>query len=437
MSTQTQRLLLIFVFAALLIAGCRNNPSPVVPEDRGSIAARKSIDWPADSQLITEILAQISADSLRSYVERLVAFHTRHSLSDTISAEQGIGAARRWLVEKLRSFSSRLEVSFDAFEATICGESRVQKNVVARLPGSEMPEQQILVGAHYDSRTVDRCDGQGFAPGANDNGSGTAGVLELARVLSRYTFRHTLVFVAFTSEEQGLFGSRHYATAARARGDQIVAMLNMDVIGNVVGGSGTIDSTRVRCFSDDPSTSPHRQLARYAKLQAEAYQPELRIDMIPARDRPGRGGDHFAFYEQNYTAVRFTEPEDNLNHQHNPMDLPEFMNFSYHARVVRAVAAVVAGLADAPARPFGLKTRAGDTQGLLLEWQSSAVGDETLQYVVAYRRPESMIPDSLFDAGANRYLPLSGLGFPAYFSVAARRLNGTIGLFSSELLVGQ
>jgi hypothetical protein len=392
----------------------------------------------ADNPEIQHLVDDISADSLRSFVETLVGFYTRHSASDTSATDRGIGAARRWIFSKFQEFSEasggRLQVFYDDFTPTICGETRLQRNVVARLPGTATPERQILVSGHYDSRTVDRCDSDGFAPGANDDASGTAAVLELARVLSQQTFEATLLFVAFASEEQGLFGSRHYAQAAAERGDNLIAMVTNDVVGNIVGGSGAVDSTRVRSFSDGPMDSPHRQLARYIKLQGEAYVPEFTVDLILARDRPGRGGDHFGFYENGFTAARLTEPEDNLDHQHNASDLPEFMSFSYLRKVVQVNAAYLASLAWAPPTPTGLEVARLESERFQVRWQADGTADAA-RYLVSLRQATSATYDTLFDAGSATEITLTGVETPAFTSVAAVDEEQNESLFSVEVLL--
>jgi hypothetical protein len=395
----------------------------------------------ADNQSIISMVAAISSDSLHSYVERLSGFQTRHSNSDTVSAEIGIGAARNWIFRKFQTVSAasggRLEVAFDDFVENICDITGPHRNVVARLPGTGTPELQILVSGHYDSRTLGRCDETGFAPGANDDGSGTAAVIELARVLSQYEFESTLVFVAFTGEEQGLLGSRHYASHARQRGDNIIAMVTNDVIGNILGGSGNTDATRVRCFSDDPTQSPHRQLARYIKLQGEAYVSDFLVDMIPARDRPNRGGDHFAFNEQGYTAARLTEPEDNLDHQHDGNDLIEFMSFDYLRKVVQVNGAYLASLAGAPPTPTGLAVENPQTGQYNLSWNASSDFGSDIIYLIAMRSTNSTTYDSLLDVGANTEVDLSNISSSAYISVAAKDGEQDESLFSNEILIGQ
>lgn len=407
------------------------DPSPSGPPSTKVI-------FQADDPDIIDIVNDVSSDSLRSYVETLVGFFTRHTNSDTVSEDRGIGAARRWLYRKfleIRGASGdRLEVFYDDFSATILGAFGQHRNVIARLPGTVTPEIQIIVSGHYDSRTVDRGDASGFAPGANDDGSGTAAVIELARILSSHEFPSTLIFAAFTGEEEGLYGSGHYARAANQRGDEIIAMVTNDMIGNIVGGSGNVDSSRVRCFSDDPMESPHRHLARFIELQGEAYVPDLDVDMILARDRPGRGGDHLAFNEQGFTAVRLTEPEDNLNHQHNENDVIEFMSFPYFRKVVQINAAFLASLASAPPTPSGFSVEERLPDDFTLRW--NGVGDG-VDYLVALRRLNSVTYDSLLNAGASLELDLTNIDSPTLMSVAARSGDQNESLFSQEVLIGK
>ena len=431
-------LMLIILFVATSLS-CKKKSvvtSPSTPD-----SSRTQVTFPADNQDIVDIVASISEDSLRCHVETLVGFYTRHTNADTISSERGIGAARRWVYRKFQEISvtsgGRLEVYYENFSATILGAPGLHRNVVARLPGSVTPEVQILVSGHYDSRTLDRRDAAGFAPGANDDGSGTAAVIELARVLSPLEFRSTLLFVAFTGEEEGLYGSRHYAEAAKHRGDRIIAMITNDMIGNIVGGSGNIDSSRVRCFSDDPMESPNRQLARYIELQGEAYVPDFNVDMILARDRPGRGGDHLAFNEQGFTAVRLTDPEDNLNHQHNENDLSEFMSFPYFRKVVQINAAFLASLAWAPPTPTGLSIQEQSSGHFSLRWNGVADDGTDVRYLIALRLINSTTYDSLLDAGESSEFNLSNIDSPMLVSVAARGSDENESLFSLEAIIGQ
>lgn len=419
----------------ILIAFCQKE----TPVSFQPVSPSSYVTFSADNEDVKNIVASVSEDSLRSYVEKLAGFYTRHTNSDTISNERGIGVARRWIFSKFKEMSTnsggRFEVFYDHFSATIRGVPGLHQNVIARLPGTISPEQQILVSGHYDSRTIDNSNVTGSAPGANDDGSGVAGVIELARILSNFEFTSTIVFIAFTGEEQGLYGSRHYAQMAKQRGDNIIAVLNNDMIGNIVGGSGNIDSSRVRCFSDEPMESPHRQLARYIKLQGEAYVNNLLVDLILAKDRPGRGGDHLAFYEQNYTAVRLTEPEDNLNHQHNDNDLPQYMSFNYHRKIVQMNAAVIASLAWAPLSPISLSAKTLQKGKYQLHWKTSDT-TQNINYLIALRPNHFITTDSLLDVGTKVEIELDNVKSSTLVSVAAKGEDNNESLFSLEVLIG-
>jgi hypothetical protein len=337
------------------------------------------------NQTVLEIIQKISADSIKRNIEKLVSFHTRHSLSDTSHPSIGIGSARRWLKSELERYSrqsgGRLKVEFDEFIAP--QGPRVPRptkmvNVIGTLPGKIHKDKVYIVSAHYDSRAGDALDSTGFAPGANDDGSGTAAVLELARVLSKYEFDCTIMFVLFAGEEQGLLGSRHLAKRLKDSGTVVLGVLNNDIIGNTVGGNGINDNTQVRIFSEGlplsrdenmlrliasvglENDSPSRQLARYIKDVGERYLPNFKVNLIFRRDRFLRGGDHTPFNEQGFPAVRISEMNENYNHQHQDVrtesgvkygDLPEFVDFEYCANVTRLNAIALYHLANAPLPP--------------------------------------------------------------------------------------
>jgi len=310
---------------------------------------------------IGSLLAAISEERLTAILRRLEGFETRHTLSATDSPTRGIGAARQWIFEELRRTSPRLEVSFDTYQVAQQGERIVRdvelRNVVAVLPGRS--PRRIYVSGHYD--TVARPPGGAFdwtkadnrAPGVDDDGSGTALVLELARVFaeSGIEFEATLVFVAFAGEEQGLVGASLHARRAAESGTRIDAVLNNDIVGGDHGGHGAIDSRSVRVFSEGPEDSPSRQLARAIKRQAARYVPSHEVRLVARHDRFGRGGDHTPFNQRGYAAVRFTESAENLGHQHTADDTFEGVSPAYLARNARVNAAALAVLGLAPPAP--------------------------------------------------------------------------------------
>ena len=286
-------------------------------------AASTVIDDPA--VIAAEISARISPDSLRSYITRLSTFGNRNTGSDTVSETWGIGAARRWVLSQLEAFSAanegRLQTSYFQFDRTICAVGQ-HRNIMAVLPGADPdPNGVLLVEAHIDSRCEVLCDTSCLAEGVEDNASGTALVMDLARVLSRYTFKNTIVFMVVIGEEQGLYGAEAFAIYCKDNNIPLRAVLNNDVVGGVVCGHTSsppscpgyndIDSTSVRLFSSGSFNSAHKQLARYIKLQykenllsTEAVPMLVRI-MSP-EDRTGRGGDHIPFRSRGYPAMRFT-----------------------------------------------------------------------------------------------------------------------------------
>ena len=289
---------------------------------------------------VQKIVDEISQDRIAASMKRLAAFGTRGNFTDPEGTERGIGAARHWIFDQLRGYSPRLEVSFEPWKVKKAG--RIFRdvevvNVVAVLPGTTHPEMRVLVSGHYDSLNIVpragasnfRANGDGAtdamdneksaiapAPGVSDDASGVAVVLELARVMSRYRFDKTLVFVAFAGEEIGLVGSTLYADQAKNRNERIEAVLNNDIVGNDVNGNGRAESGFVRVFSEEPADSPSRELARYIRECAQLYIPGFKAELVFRNDRFSRGGDHLPFVTDGFAAVRLTTPAENLSAQH-------------------------------------------------------------------------------------------------------------------------
>jgi hypothetical protein len=374
----------------------------------------------ADPQ-IKAALMEIPAAQIQSDIEKLVSFQTRSTISAqdgaSISAGHGIGAAREWIKSEFERYSRDcggcLEVKVDRFTQPVServASPTVITSVYAILHGTNAEDAKriVLVSGHYDSRNSDNDDKTGFAPGANDDGSGTAVSLECARVLSKLKFPGTIIFLTVAGEEQGLYGSKHFADLAKAKGWEIQAVLNNDI----VGGDQTPgqDAKAVRVFSESipanaseqqlrtiralggENDSPSRELARYITQTARTYGAEAAPLLEFRRDRYLRGGDHISFNEQGFAAVRFTEFQENYAHQHQNVrnengieygDLPKFVNFDYVANVARLNAATLASLASAPAPPQNVRL---ETKGLgndsTLVWDapadSRAVGYQVL-----------------------------------------------------------
>ncbi len=319
-----------------------------------------------DSRVVA-LLNEISVERLATTIDTLAGFGTRHTLSQTDSPTAGIGAARQWIFDRFRSTGPRLQVSFDTYRVAPQGRITREvelRNVVAVLPGRSA--RRIYVSGHYD--TVARPEGSNRfewenadlpAPGANDDGSGTALVLELARVFgaSDVEFDATLVFIAFAGEEEGLIGATLHATRAAEEKVPIDAMFNNDIVGGVIGGDGSADSRSVRVFSEGPADSPSRQLARHIRDVAARYVPGHEVRLVARADRFGRGGDHTAFNQRGYPGVRFTESRENYGRQHTVADTPAGVSAEYLARNARVNAAGIASLALAPASPLVMSDR--------------------------------------------------------------------------------
>ena len=326
---------------------------------------------------IEKLLDGVSEARLGQLVTTLAGFGTRNTLSDTTSSTRGIGAARQWIFEELRRSSPRLRVSFDTH--TIARDGRITRdvelrNVLAVLPGRSA--RRIYVTAHYDTVNIGgtgqigantRAAGQTAAdpqlradqdynvdaPGANDNGSGTALTIELARVMatSGLEFDATIVFALWAGEEQGLVGSRAHVQRLAADKADVVANLNSDIVGNSRGGNGIVDGESVRVYSEGPEDSMSRALARYVHRLAALYVPSHRVRLLSRADRFGRSSDHSAFNDRGYASVAFRESNEDFSRQHAATDTADGVDAAYLARNARVTAASVAALALAPAAP--------------------------------------------------------------------------------------
>jgi hypothetical protein len=341
---------------------------------------------------IDKIVGEISPQRIEAYIRKLVGFGTRHAMSDTTSETQGIGAARRWIKGELErcGAGTRMQVAFDGYMAPAGGRlSRPTEivNVVATLPGAqaESKDRMYVVSGHYDSRNTDVMDATGAAPGANDDASGTAAVMEMACVMAKHDFDATIVFMTVAAEEQGLLGATHFAEEAKKNNLNIAGMFTNDIIGSSHADDGHKDDTQVRLFAEGlpankelndvnrmlaqtggENDSISRQLARHVKEQGERYVKGFKVNVIYRRDRYLRGGDHMPFLQNGFAALRFTEPNENFDHQHQNLrtengkvygDLPEFDDFNYIAKVAKVNAAALASLALAPAAPRNVQVR--------------------------------------------------------------------------------
>jgi hypothetical protein len=315
---------------------------------------------------IAAMLRDVDPQRIRAYDSSLVSFGTRNTYSDTVSATRGTGAARRWIHAQLSRFSADcggcLRVEFDPgimpTPRNPTSPQRLVTNVLAWLPGRDT-SRVIVIGGHYDSCVCSVPPGRGLdsvatAPGANDDGSGSSAVIELARVFSRAFPRGletTVIFALHDAEEQGLLGSGHLARRLRDGGYQVIAGMTDDIVGNVTAEDGSVDSTSVRIFAADPDTSRSRELGRHVWAIGAVYLPAFRVVPVWRLDRISRGGDHRSFIEQGWAGLRFTERVENEKRQHRPADELAWVNFGYVANVARLNAAAIASLGLAPATP--------------------------------------------------------------------------------------
>jgi hypothetical protein len=395
--------------------------------------------------LISGMLTEVSATNLEQTINKLVSFKTRHSLSDTLSKTTGIGAARNWIKSEFERYNKdnggKLQVSFDSFEQPADGrrilKPVVLKNVVAVLPGTDPADKRMLmVCGHYDSRVTDVMNSKDFAPGANDDASGVAGVLELARVMSKKPFNTTIVFVAMVAEEQGLYGAAHLAKRAREEGWDVHLLLNNDMIGNTYGMETDLkDNNSVRIFSEgvpaaetkeqaglrqsmgSENDGNARQAARYIKEIGEKYVDQLEVNLIYRKDRFLRGGDHTPFSAQGFTAVRITEMNEDFNRQHQDIrtekgfkygDLPEYLDYTYMQKITRLNLSVLANLALAPAPPSDpVLITSGLTNKSAFRW-TAPLGQAPAGYNILMRKTFSPFwEQKFFVKGTSAEIPYS------------------------------
>lgn len=436
--------------------------------------AAPAADTAARSRQVETIVAAISPQRIEARIRKLASFHTRHTLSETASETRGIGAARRWIKAELEACSKAaggdLQVAFDAFAQPPA--RRVPHpveivNVVATLPGTQpgARDRYYVVSGHYDSMPSNVMDPEGHAPGANDDASGVAAVMEIACAMAAHRFDATLVFMAVAGEEQGLLGATHWAEQARTTRLDIAGMITNDIIGSSTAHDGARNDRAVRLFANglpallaaqgsaDAATAraareqietiarsggeadtPAHQLGRYLKETGERYLPGFTVDLIPRPDRFLRGGDHLPFLERGYPAVRLTEPAEDYRHQHQNVraeqgvqygDLPEFVDFSYVAQVARVNAAGLASLALAPAAPreVGIEVVVLEDD-TTLRWTAN-VEPDLAGYRIVWRAPGEPVWRQSRDVGNVTRYTLKGVSKDNYvFGVVAVDRDG-------------
>lgn len=372
---------------------------------------------------IKQMVEEISVQNLKAIVRKLAGFETRHSLSTTKSDKRGIGAARNWVEAEFKKYAQasggRLKVEQDPFILEPDGKRvnrRVEmRNVMATLKGTNPNDDRVfIISGHLDSRNTDIMDSTGKAPGANDDASGVALVMEMARIMSKREFPATIVFVAVQGEEQGLLGAEHLAKRAKNEKWNLVAMITNDIIGNSLSDETNLrDNTHVRVFSEgvpayeteemeklrksisSENDSRSRQLARYIKEVGERYVDQFQVELVYRKDRFLRGGDHTPFSEAGFTAVRMSEMNENYQQQHQNVrvengiqygDLPEFVDYQYLKKNTGVNLATIANLALAPAAPENVGVVVSNlTNKTTLRWEAPKKGEKPAGYYVLMR----------------------------------------------------
>lgn len=434
--------------------------------------AQQMMAPPQVDMRIYDIVASASPLRIETDIRQLVGFGTRNTLSDTVSNTRGIGAARRWIKDEFERISEAaggaLEVSYQRGLVEGRPDSRIKQdtwvvNVMAIQRGKTDPDRYVIMSGDIDSRASNASDGTTDAPGANDNASGMAGVLEAARLLTAYEFGSSIIYLGLSGEEQGLHGGRHMASVAKDLGWEVIGVLNNDMIGNIHGIDGVIDNSSFRVFSEPtPVTEsdeqrrrrrfyggevdgPSRQLARYVHRMTATYMPDLNAMMIYRLDRFGRGGHHRPFNDAGFTGVRIMETHENYTMQHQDVrvedgieygDVIEGVNFDYAARLTAVNAITLAGLAWAPPEPSGVQIGGAVQPSTRLAW-TQADRPELSGYKVYWR--ETTAPQWQYSrfVGKVSEFTLENVVIDNYlFGVAAVGTDGneSVVVFPSDLI---
>lgn len=434
----------VFIFLICQLGILSTN---VLSQTRSQRAKRPSA---AMNPQIPRIVAEINPRNIENTIRKLVSFGTRNTLSEQNDPNRGIGAARDWLYAEFQKAAAQSEgrmtvekQTFEQAKAQRVPQPTMLTNIVATLKGTqpESVNRVYVVSGHYDSMCGSPTDAKCDAPGANDDASGTAAVLEMARVMARYKFDATIIFMAVPGEEQGLLGATYFAEQAKKTSMDIEGMFTNDIVGNSLGGNGVRDARTVRVFSEGvPSNetpqeaitrrsvggendSQSRQLARFVKEAGERYVPSMKVWMIYRRDRYGRGGDHQPFLERGFSAVRFTEPNENYQHQHQNVrtengtkfgDLPEFVDFSYIANVARVNAAALAALASGPARPKTVTFPTSLSNDTPIKWEANKEPD-LAGYEIVWRDTTAAVWTNAQPVGNVLTFTMKGMSKDNYF----------------------
>ena len=409
---------------------------------------------------IDKMVKEVSPDSLKSYIKNLVAFGTRNTLSTQTDSKRGIGAARKWVLNKFTEFARQSNGRLSAFidTTTLLPDSKrvdaplLLGNVVATLKGTDAADKRLfIISGHLDNMRTNVMDRTGDAPGANDDGSGSAAVLECARIMSRHSFAATVIFITVSGEEQGLLGAYYMAQKLKAQNLTIEAVVNNDIMGsNNSNETNIINNTQVRVFSEGlpyyeldknartirqlglENDGISRQLARYVKETGERYVDNLQVVMVYRNDRFLRGGDHTPYVENGFAAVRITEMNENYTRQHQDVrqengieygDLLEHIDFEYLRKNTALNLANLANLAKAPAMPEAVKIdvkKLSNTSSL--NWQQPKTGQVKGYYILLRETTSAFWQKKIFTDQLQIILPYSKDNY--FFAVQSVGLNG-------------
>ena len=394
---------------------------------------------------IEKMVKEISSDSLKSYIKTMVAFGTRNTLSTQTDAKRGIGAARNWVLGKFNEFAKQSNGRLSAFIDTTTLQPDKRRidtttllgNVVATLKGTDPNDNRIfIISGHLDNMRSSPTERIGDAPGANDDGSGSAAVIECARIMSKHGFPATIIFVTVSGEEQGLLGSTFMSEKAKKENWNIVAVLNNDIMGsNNSNETNIINNSKVRVFSEGipayetekaaanirnlglENDGKSRQLARYVKEIGERYVDNIEVVLVYRNDRFLRGGDHTPYVQRGFAAVRITEMNENYTRQHQDVrvengiqygDLEEYIDYEYLRKNTGVNLANLANLSKAPAMPDSVKMEVKKlTNSTLLYWQTPKLGKVKGYYVLVRETTSAFWQRKIFTAETEMRLPYS------------------------------
>ncbi len=413
---------------------------------------------------IHKMITEIKIENLQQTINKLTSFGTRHTLSDTKSNTTGIGAAQRWVKSEFEKYAAvsegRLSASIDFYSLKpdgkrIPNEVRLA-NVKAVLNGTNPNDNRVLIiGSHLDSRATDVMDSKSAAPGANDDGSGVAATLEICRILANKKLPFKIMFLAFSGEEQGLYGSKHLSDSLKTAGVNVIAMLNNDMIGNSqASGTNLHDNTKVRLFSETiplleneneskirknssrDNDSNSRNLARYVQQCIKTYVPQLEGKLVFRTDRYLRGGDHLSFMQNGFTAIRICEFNENFNHQHQNVrtekniqfgDLPEFIDFDYLKKTTATNLAALASLAFSPKPPTNVGVELKELSNFSTLFWDLPNGEAPFGYQILIRETAaSTWEQTIFTTDNKVVIPFSKDNY--FFAVQSISANGNASL---------